>query len=81
MLAAYSTSSTTPGVLWVGWQSVRTEAYDLLMTELFGCNLSMAVIAEVASVVVLVAASEGQRRDVVDDGSELHAVTFMAQLA
>ncbi len=51
------------------------------MTELFSCYLSVAVIAKVAGVVVLVAASKGKRLDVVDDGRELHAVTSLAQLA
>lgn len=68
-------------MLGIGRQAIGTEADSFLMPELLGGDLVMAVVAEVAGVVVLVAATESQRLDVVDDGSELHAVTIMAQLA
>lgn len=62
-------------------QSVGGKSDHLLMSELLGGDLVVAVVAEVAGVVVLVAASESQRLDMIDDGSELHAVTVLAQLA
>lgn len=64
-----------PGI--VG-QPVGSERDHLLMTELLGGDLVVAVVAEVAGVVVVVAASESKRLDVIDDGSELHAVAVMA---
>lgn len=76
-----SACRTPPRVPRVVGQAVRCERDHLLMAELLGGHLEVAFVAEVASVVVLVAASKGKRLDMVDDGRELHAVTSLAQLA
>jgi hypothetical protein len=76
-----SACRASPRVPRVVGQAIRCERDNLLMAELLGSHLEVAFVAEVAGVVVLVAASKGKRLDVVDDGRELHAVTSLAQLA
>ncbi len=76
-----SACRASPRVPRVVGQAIRCERDHLLMAELLGGHLEVAFVAEVAGVVVLVAASKGERLDVVDDRRELHAVTSLAQLA
>lgn len=64
----------------VGRQAIGSEADPLLVAELLGGDLDVAWIAKVAGVVVLIAATKGERNDVIDDGGDGGAVPIGAAL-
>lgn len=51
------------------------------MTELFGRDIEVAGIAKVAGVLVIVAAAQGKRVDVIDDGGNACTACLGAALA
>lgn len=51
------------------------------MTELLGCDLEVARVAQVARVLVVVAAAQRERVGVVDDGGNTRTACLGAALA
>jgi hypothetical protein len=65
-------------VIGIDRQTVSPEGDDRLVPELLGGDLDVAGIAEIAGVLVLVAAAQGEGYDVIHDRSNGDAASILA---